>query len=77
MTEPQIETDMCETCESPRREDGKGQWGHHTYAKHYCGFAGLAIRGQRLWFCSPTCLRMTPVPTIDDNIKPGEVNHIS
>lgn len=66
--------DVCETCQSTQREDRAG---HHTYAKQYCGFAGLAIRGTCIWFCSEACLRMSPIPTIDDNIQPGEVNHIS
>lgn len=66
--------DMCETCESGRREDRAG---HDTYVKEYCGFAGLAIRGVHIWFCSMACLRMSPVPTIDDNIEPGQVNLIS
>ncbi len=65
--------DMCETCESARRED---RGGHDTYRKYYCGFAGLPIRGCRIWFCSVACLRMSPIPTIDDNIKPGEVNYL-
>lgn len=62
--------DMCETCESGRRE---GRAGHDTYMKRYCGF-GLAIRGVHIWFCSIKCLRLSPVPTIDDGFEPGEVN---
>lgn len=65
--------DMCEACESPRRED---RTGHDTFTKHYCGFAGLAHRGIRIWFCSMACLRMSPVPTIDDNYEPGQVNFL-
>jgi len=74
VSKPLTLPDTCETCESTQRED---RGGHHTYVKQYCGFAGLAIRGPCIWFCSMECHRMSPVPTIDDNIKPGEVNHIS
>lgn len=57
--------DMCETCESSRRDD---KFGHDTWLAVVPGMTD----GTLLWFCSMTCLRMSPVPTLDDNREPGE-----
>jgi hypothetical protein len=49
--------DMCETCESAQRE---GKAGHHTHMA--VAAPGCAAMGRVIWFCSPRCYQLSPVP---------------